>query len=224
MMMMVTVRMLLTEVFERTSMIFNRFFKLALSAAIVLTFVGLQGPAWCGEAVNSTSEDQADLAKIEAQLARKPGDLNFLCRHSELMGKMKRYEDEISDAAKIIAINPKLKDGYLLQAHGQAKLNQNAAAIASLNKAFEVGGLTHSQQILKARLLRREKRYSEAISIVDQVIKEDPSDYSAYDCRAGCYYSQNGPCLKAISDLEAVVRMNPSDVEAKALIIDLRCV
>lgn len=201
-------------------MIFNRFSSMALSAAIFVAFGVSSGPVWCGEATQE--QNLALLKQIDADLAKKPGDLELLCQHAELMGKMKRYADEISDAAKIIAINPKLKDGYLLQAQGQAKLNRNAAAIASLNKAFEVGGSTHSQQILKARLLRREKRYSEAISIVDQVIRENPSDYNAYDCRAGCYYSQNGPCLRAISDLEAVVRLNPSDVEAKALVVDLR--
>lgn len=202
-------------------MILMRFSSLALSGAIVLAVGVSAGPALCGDPVKSKAEYHADLAEIEAQLLKRPTDVDLLCRHAELMGRLNRFEEEISDATKIINIKPKLRYGYLLKAQGHAKLNQNLAAIESLNKAFEVGGATHSLLVLKARLLRREKRYSEAIATVDQVINENPSDSSAYDCRAGCYYAQFGPCSEAVSDLEAVVRLNPSDSGAKALISEM---
>jgi len=203
----------------------NRYLSLVLSAAsivgVVLAIVASCKPGWCDE-VTTQEQNLALLKEIDAQLVKKPVDVALLSRHAELMGQLKRYEDELADASKIIALRPNLKDGYLLRAQAQAKLNRNLAAIDSLNKAVDVGGSTPSVQVLKARLLRREKRYSEAIAIADQVIKENPSDYNAYDCRAGCYYAQNGACAQAIADLEAVVRLNPSDREAKALISNLR--
>ncbi len=88
-------------------MIFYRFASLVLSCAIVLAVGVSFGTAWCGEA--TPEQNLALLKQIDADLVKKPGDLNFLCRHAELMGKMKRYQEEVSEASKIIGKFPKAK-------------------------------------------------------------------------------------------------------------------
>ena len=76
--------MLQTEGFERAFMIFNRFFRLALSLALVLEAAGSSGPGWCGEAATQ-EQNLALLKEIEADLAKKPDNTLFLLQHAEVL-------------------------------------------------------------------------------------------------------------------------------------------
>ncbi len=201
-------------------MIFNRYFNLTLSSAIVLCFAGSSGPAWCGEATQE--QNLALLKQIDADLVKKPDNILLRLQHAELMGLLKRYEEQVNEANSLLAKNPKLRDAYLIRADGEANQKFYASALISLDMAFKLGAPTPKLLLYKARCLRNEKRYVEAITTVNSLLEVEPSNIDAYKCRSACYFRLDGPCEKALRDMEKVVLLDPSDTKAVALVADLK--
>jgi tetratricopeptide (TPR) repeat protein len=196
---------------------FIRFFNLALSA---VTVVVLCGPAWCGEATQE--QNLALLKQIEVDIAKKPNSILLKLQHAELMGLLRRYEEQVNEANTLLAKNPKLRDAYLIRADGEANQKFYAAALISLDRAFKLGAPTPKLLLYKARYLRNEKRYVEAIATVNSLLEVEPSNIDAYKCRSACYFRLYGPCEKALRDMEQVVLLDPSDTKAVALVSDLK--
>ncbi len=203
-------------------MIFYRFASLVLSGAIVLAVGVSFGPAWCGEAVNSTSEDQADLAKIEAQLARKPNDLELQFQHAEMLGRLQRYEDEVAEADLMLIKNPKLRDAYLIKAHAEGNLNRYGDAVLSLDRAFQLGPPTAKLLLAKASHLKSQKKYLEAITLLNQITRSNPSECDAYLYRAFCYHQLYGPTVNELNDLETLSRLQPTNKQVQILIPEIK--
>jgi tetratricopeptide (TPR) repeat protein len=201
-------------------MIFNRFFNLALSTAILLAVGVSSGPVWCGEATQE--QNLALLKQIDADLAKKPDNILLKLQHAELMGLLRRFDEQIIEANKLLAKNPKLRDAYLIRADGEANQKRYAEALVSFDNALRLGAPTPKLLLSKARCLKNEKRYAEAVETLNQVIKAEPSNVSAYDCRAICFFRLYGPCPQALQDMEKVVLLDPSDTKAVALVSDLK--
>ena len=117
-----------------TFMLFNRLFCLALSVAIVIAVVGSSAPALSAEAATQ-DQNLALLKEIEADLAKKPNDVPLLLQHAAIMGRLRRAEEEVAEANKLLKNNPKLRDAYLIRSDGEAKLKRYGDAIASLDIA-----------------------------------------------------------------------------------------
>jgi tetratricopeptide (TPR) repeat protein len=202
-------------------MFFNRLFCLPLSVAIVIAVVGSSAPALSTEAV--THEQNLALLKvIEANLAKKPDDVTYQLQHAAILGRLERDEEQVAEANKIIRINPKSRDAYLIRADGEANLKRYGDAIVSLDMVFKLGAPTPRLLLSKARYLRNEKRYADAIEIVNRVIELEPSNAGAYECRSYCYHFLYGACEQALKDMEKVVLLDPSDELAKRLAADLK--
>lgn len=198
----------------------NRFFSLALSGAIVFAVGVSGGPAWCLEATQE--QNLALLKAIDADLAKKPNDITFQLQHAAILGRLKRYDEQIAEANKLIRKDPKLREAYLIRSDGEANQKRYADAIASLDMAFKLGVPTPAVLLSKARYLRNERRYPEAIETAGRVIAAEPLNADAYKCRSACYFRLNGPCIEALRDMERVVSINPTDVAAKGLVEDLK--
>lgn len=202
-------------------MLFNRLFCLALSVAIVIAVAGLSAPALSAEA--ATHEQNLALLKvIEANLAKKPDDVTYQLQHAAVLGRLERDEEQVAEVNKLIKKNPKLRDAYLLRSEGEANLKRYGDAIVSLDIAFKLGAPTPKLLLYKARYLRNEKRYADAIEIVNRVIELEPSNVGAYECRSYCYHFLYGACEQALKDMEKVVLLDPSDELAKRLAADLK--
>lgn len=199
----------------------NRLLSFALSSAIVLAVGVSIAPVWCEEKATS-EENLAMLEAIDADLAKKPNDIAFQLQHAEVLGKLKRYEEQIAEANRLLKRDPGLREAYLLRFGGEANLQLYAEALISLERAIKLGDPTPKLLFYKADCLKHEKRYSEAIKVLDQVIKASPSYYEAYRCRSICIYRLNGPCADALRDMEKVVLLNPSDVAAKNVVSSLK--
>lgn len=213
--------MLLTEVFERTSMLFNRIVNLALNAALIFAVAASIGPGWCGEAATQ-EQNLALLKRIEADLAKKPGDVTFQLQHAAIMGRLKRYEEQVAEASSLIKKDPKLREAYLILSDGQANQQRYAEALVSLDMAFKLGPPTPKLMLFKASYLKNEKRYKEAIETLNMVIAADSSNVTAYNFRSVCYFRLYGPCEKALHDMEKVVLLDPADSKARLLVEDLK--
>ena len=202
-------------------MFFNRLFCLALSVAIVIAVAGSSAPALSSEA--ATHEQNLALLKvIEANLAKKPDDVTYQLQHAAILGRLERDEEQVAEANKIIRKNPKSRDAYLIRADGEANLKRYGDAIVSLDMVFKLGAPTPRLLLSKARYLRNEKRYADAIEIVNRVIELEPSNAGAYECRSYCYHFLYGACEQALKDMEKVVLLDPSDELAKRLAADLK--
>ncbi len=198
----------------------NRFFSLALSGAIVLAVGVSGGPAWCLEATQE--QNLALLKAIDADLAKKPNDITFQLQHAAILGRLKRYDEQIAEANKLIRKDPKLREAYLIRSDGEFGQKRFSEANDSLDMAFKLAPPTPKLLLNKARCLKNAERYQESVEVLTQLIQVEPSNVAAYDCRSICYFRIYGPCEKALQDLEKVVMLNPSDVKAKALVSDLK--
>jgi tetratricopeptide (TPR) repeat protein len=122
-------------------MFFNRLFCLPLSVAIVIAVVGSSAPALSAEAATQ-DQNLALLKEIEADLAKKPNDVPLLLQHAATMGRLKRAEEEVAEANRLLKNNPKLRDAYLIRSDGEANLKRYGDAISSLDIAFKLGAPT----------------------------------------------------------------------------------
>ncbi len=203
----------------------NRYLSLVLSAAsiagAVLAIVASCKPGWCDD-VATEEKNLALLKEIDAALLKKPNDQLLNLQHAELLGLLKRYDEQIIEANKLLSKNPNLRDAYLIRSDGEANQKRYTEALVSLDKAFSLGAPTPRLLLTKARWLKNAKRNAEAIAVLNQVIKAEPSNVTAYDCRSICYFRLYGPCVQALQDLEKVVLLNPSDSKAVALVADLK--
>jgi tetratricopeptide (TPR) repeat protein len=138
------------------------------------------------------------------------------------MGRLKRYDEQVAEAGYLIKEDPKLREAYLIRSDGEANQKHYAEAIASLDVAFKLGAPTPKLLLFKATYLKNEKKYKEAIETLNRVIEAEPSNATAYNFRAVCFFRLYGPCHQALQDLEKVVMLDPSDTKAVALVADLR--
>jgi tetratricopeptide (TPR) repeat protein len=214
--------MLLTEVFERTSMLFNRIANLALSAALIFSVVSSIGPAWCGDAATDDLLRSQQLKTIESQLLVNPSSTTFRLQHAEILGLLQRFDEAIAETNRVIAIDSKSRDAYLIKAHSLGGKKQFVEAVQCLDEAFKLGAPSAKQLLAKGSYLKRAGRYPAAVSIFSQVIKTDPGEASAYMHRSYCYQQIYGPTERSLRDLEIVARLKPEDQDVKDLIRDLR--
>jgi tetratricopeptide (TPR) repeat protein len=202
-------------------MFLSRYSSLATVIIIALAVAVSSAPAFCAEA--ATQEQNLALLKvIDANLLKKPDNILFQLQHAEMMGRLKRYDEQIIEANKLLSKNPNLRDAYLIRSDGEANQKRYAEALVSLDKAFKLGAPTPKLLLQKARYLRNEKKYETAIAVLDPLIALEPSNIDAYKCRSACYFYLYGPCDKALQDMEKVVLLNPSDSIAVGLVADLK--
>lgn len=202
-------------------MLLNRIVNLALSAALIFAVAGSIGPGWCGEAATQ-EQNLALLKRIEADLAKKPDNTLFQLQHAEVLGLLKRYDEQIAEASRLITKNPKLRDAYLIKSDGEANQKRYTEALVSLDKAIYLGAPNPGLLMSKSRYLMHLKRYDEAIKSFGKVIDLEPSNSNAYQGRAICYMNNFGPCAEALQDMEKVALLRPSDGEAKKMVSVLK--
>jgi len=202
-------------------MVLKRLSTLVMVAAMVIAVSGSSEPALCAEAATQ-EQNLALLRTIEANLAKKPNDVTYQLQHAAILGRLERDAEQISEANKLIEKNPKLRDAYLLRSEGEANLKRYGDAIVSLDMVFKLGAPTPELLFAMAKFLRNEKRYAEAIETVNRVIESEPSNISAYECRAFCYRRLHGACEQTLKDIEKVILLDPSDEKAKALAVNLK--
>lgn len=179
-------------------------------------------PAQCEETVKGNLEYQSDLAKIESQLAKTPDNIELQIRHAEVLGSLQRFEDEVAEANALLRKDAKLRDAYLIRAHGESNLRRYGDAVISLDKAFQIGPPTTKLLLAKASFLKSQKKYLEAISLLNQILKDSPSLQEAYLYRAFCNHQLYGPTVSELTDLETLSRLQPSNKKIQVLIAEIR--
>jgi tetratricopeptide (TPR) repeat protein len=198
-------------------MFLNRFSSFAIGASVAIAVVVSSAPAFGAEA-ETLEQNLALLREIDADLAKKPGDVSLLLRHAQVMGHLERYEMQLSESRSLCLKYPKLREAKKSLASSLFGLKQFADALDALNQAFALGPPSSSELVQRAILLTELDRYSDALSDLNVVIKEHPTDEDAFFLRSECYFHLNGPCRQAVSDLEQTLKINPSRADARKLL------
>jgi len=209
--------MLLTEVFERTSMLFNRIVNLAASAALIFAVAGSIGPGWCGEAATQ-EQNLALLKRIEADLAKKPGDVELQVRHMQALGVARRYQDELLEAENLIARNPHLRAAFKGQMFAFVGLRDWSSAMIAIEKVKALSPLSPSELATRATILSGLGRYREALVDVNESILRNSSDAGAFFTRAECLYKLNGASDDVVRSLETTLKLDPGFPNARKLL------
>ena len=198
-------------------MIFNRLFSLGLSAAVVLAAAVSIGPAWCGEAANQ-DQNLALLKRIEADLAKKPGDVELQVRHMQALGVARQYRDELLEAENLIARYPSLRAAYKGQMFAFVGLRDWSSAMTSVEKVKALGPLSPSELATRATILSGLGRYKEALVDVNESILRNSSDAGAFFTRAECLYKLNGASGDVVRSLENTLKLDPGFPNARKLL------
>ncbi len=169
-----------------------------------------------------SSNAQAELARIEAQLAKNPGDVDLQVNRGIVLGELRRYEDEIAQANKLIANKVSLRKAYLMQEHGYAGLEKFDRALQSLEMAFNYEKPSTAELLLNIDLLIENGKYKDGLKLASDLIGREPRNAEAYVCRADCYFHIFGPCQQAIKDLEVSLALNPSRESTNSLLTEMR--
>lgn len=88
-----------------------------------------------------------------------------------------------------------------------------AGAISALDKAAELDTQSARPDVFLVMLHMKEKRYAEALRIVDRLAQERPKDPLVHNLRGGIYLNQNDPA-KARASFEQALRMDPAYLAA----------
>ncbi len=197
-------------------MIFNRYFNLALGSAIVLCFACSSGPAWCGEATQE--QNLALLKQIEADLVKKPGDIQLQVRHMQALGIAGRFPEELRESEILIAKYPQMRSAFKGQMFALAGLGNWARAKIAIEQVRKLGPLSPSELAIKGAILSSMGQYREALMDLNESISRDSSDPIAFFSRAQCHFKLNGPSLLAVHDLEKTLRLDPAFPNAQKLL------
>lgn len=201
-------------------MMFNRFFSLALSGAFVLAFAVSSGPAWCLEATQE--QNLALLKAIDADLAKKPGDVELQVRHMQALGVARRFDDELKEADLLIAKFPRLRAAHKGRMFAQVGLGNWSGAMTSIEQLKKLGALSASELATRGAILTRLGRYNDALLNLNQSISLDSSDAGSFFSRAECLFKLNGPSVDAVRNLEQTLKLDPSFPNAKKLLDYMR--
>jgi len=198
-------------------MFLKRFSSLTLVAAIVIAVAGSGEPALCSEA--ATQEKNLALLKvIEANLAKKPGDVELLCRHMQALGIARLYQDELREAEALITKYPRLRAAYKGQMFALVGLRNWTGALAAMDKVTSLGALSPSELATRGAILAALGRYPQALSDVNESILRDSTDAGSFFTRADCLYKMNGPSAEVVGSLEQTLKLDPNFPNARKLL------
>ncbi|MDQ3581043.1 MAG: tetratricopeptide repeat protein [Pseudomonadota bacterium] len=130
-----------------------------------------------------------------------------------------RWREAQGAYKEFIAANPHEKEAFANLGLVKAKLGDSESAVADFSKALDI-----DPKFLDARRNRgteylRQKRYESAIEDFSAVLAQDGSDAATLYRRAYAYCT-NGQRTLGAKDLRAILRVEPKNDEAKALLSD----
>jgi tetratricopeptide (TPR) repeat protein len=157
-------------------------------------------------------------AVIQSVLKNEPSNVAAIATYIRLLRSREQADLAESELKRYIELNPEEYDLQFELVGFFISINQLDDAHRWLNKMAEVEGATG----IKARtgisqLLVNEDDLDGALSLLNDVLQENPGDIEAMKIRGAIALKQNRP-VDAVADLRAVLNANPDDARvAKAL-------
>lgn len=168
---------------------------------------------------------KADESFAEWQTAAKnnpaadPAELNmarlYAARNDAAAGDEKQAEDWFQKALQKYAQNARVHQSY---AEWLLSLGRLDAAKQHIETASQIDPKSRATRLLRGVLARREKNYSAAEKIFEELLRESPADLFAADQLALVLIEQSDPLQqqRAVQLAEVNARQNPRSAEALA--------
>lgn len=196
---------------------FSRHSIVAKVTAIVLSFAGSIGPAQCGDA-DKQEQNLVLLKQIEADLVKRPEDLDRQVRHMQALGVAGRSQDQLREAEILISKYPHLRDAFKGQMFALIGLRNWSGAMTAIEQVRKLGPLSQSELTVRGIILTSLGRYREALKDSNESLSRDSSDAGAYFSRAECLYKLHGASPQVVHDLERTLKLDPDCRNAQKLL------
>jgi protein O-mannosyl-transferase len=143
-----------------------------------------------------------------------PTNLQFKFNLSAAYEKLSQYDQALAilKECEKFELKNKIIPYKLLNIYIQ--LEDWVAANQILEKLTKKEGLTPAVQVLKARLATKQKKFDEAIDILNQLIKKKSTSFELYN-ELGEILLEKGDKKEAISAFEKAIQLNPEYEKAK---------
>lgn len=170
--------------------------------------------AWQARGLYYLSKNQDDKAAEDfAKLLENDGDnLAALTALSEALTNLKKYDEALKLADRVIAARPKSSVGYAARARIHVLKGDEKASFEDLNKALEIDPRDAVALLMRARFLFNEKKFDEAKEDVEKALASRPGLVQGIIMRAAMAAEQ-GKYADAIKDMEMLVQADPANVE-----------
>ena len=190
---------------------------IAKVTAIVLSFAGSIGPAWCGDATKQ-EQNLVLLKQIEAELVKTPGDLDLQVRHMQALGVAGRNQEQLKEAEILISKHPRLRAAFKGQMFALIGMGNWTGAMTAIEQVRKLGPLSQSELTVRGIILTSMGRYREALNDLNESLSRDSSDAGAYFSRAECLYKLHGATPEVVHDLERTLKLEPDCRNAQKLL------
>jgi tetratricopeptide (TPR) repeat protein len=138
----------------------------------------------------------AGAAPVVRKDAPRPADMTRLFETMEQASDRfvtERYRDAIPLLTRILAADPQNLDAALRLASSHSALGQNDAAMAAFRKAASIAPRSPDVRTYVALHLARGAQWTQAVSLLEQVLKDDPERLPALSGLALLRVKQNRP-------------------------------
>lgn len=170
--------------------------------------------AWQGRALvylekGENEKAVADLTKLVEKQDDNPAAVAAL---AEALTNLKKYDEALKYADKVIEIAPKATLGYNLRARINVLKDDLKAATEDLNKALEIDGKDVAALLMRSRLLAVEGKDEEARADIDKALSLRP-DLPQGILMRSMLAAQKGKFADAIADVQMLLHSDPQNAD-----------
>ena len=152
---------------------------------------------------------------MRAGLARSPDAAVGHYHLGRVLLESGNAEEAIASFERAITVNPLFEPGYLTLASVYDSRHERDRAIAVLNKYLQnVNPRSHDARHQLVRLYVDAKDYQGAMKVLEELIKEDPSDLDA-QLRMALIYGELKEYPKAIELLTQILKARPAELKVR---------
>ena len=170
--------------------------------------------AWQGRALiylekGENEKAVADLTKLVEKQADNPAAVGAL---AEALTNLKKYDEALKYADKVVEIAPQSTLGYNLRARINVLKDDLKAATEDLNKALEIDGKDVAALLMRSRLLAADGKEDEAKADVEKALSLRPDLPQAILMRS-LLAAQKGNFAEAITDVQTLLHSDPQNAD-----------
>jgi len=151
----------------------------------------------------------ADLTKLVEKQDDNPAAVGAL---AEALTNLKKYDEALKYADKVIEIAPTSTLGYNLRARINVLKEDLKAATEDLNKALEIDGKDIAALLMRSRLLAADGKNDEAKADVEKALTLRP-DLPQGILMRSLLAAQKGNFAQAITDIQLLLHSDPQNAD-----------
>lgn len=202
---------------------------LVLSSLAALIVFGTCVPALAQSEVEALKEAsrldgqgkfEEEVAYLTGAASRQPTSAKLWCALANSRVNLQQFDKCIEESSKAIKLDPSFGEAYVARATGLKGKGKFRESVADLEKA-----LKHDKTLVRAHLVMgldyvRLEEWNQAIKSFNTLIKEDKTkkfELPAHFFR-GISYASTSQHKLAVADFERVVKLQPDNQDALALL------